>query len=218
MLKTARIQDDNDLLIPIIDSKCHEYYVPQFIQSSPYGDKEHWIELEREPTNYQIVSLALQSFTATTSKYAFEPYEKSFNIDEIIDIIKDYCKQLNYQFPQTSIYIIAFRSILYEEIRNSSEKRQVLAQVDKASHYEANQSGGLLKYWFGVPDDEFGQNLATCWWVSRNHARLGGGGRAHREGMQAVKTWFKYWQVEEYELTIANHVESFTLKKIDRQK
>jgi len=36
-----------------------------------------------------------------------------------------------------------------------------LAVLDERSHAEAMNSGGLLKYWFGIPDGGH-RNLATC--------------------------------------------------------
>lgn len=211
---TARIRDDKMLLKPILKFDEHIYQFPSSIQSSPYEEKEHWLDLSKEEMNYQIIALALQSFSPVTNKYAFEEYEKAFNISEIVRLVKTYSKELSYHFQRTTVYVIAFRSILFEEVRKSSEKRQVLADVDKASHLEANESGGLLKYWFGVPDDEFGKNLATCLWRSKGDAKLGGGGQAHRKGVQIVKNWYQHWQVEEYEFTIDDDVSGYKFGKI----
>ena len=53
-------------------------------------------------------------------------------------------------------YVIVFRSKV-----NQHADRQLLGELDKAAHLEAVESGGLLKYWFGEPD-EAGRILATC--------------------------------------------------------
>lgn len=212
--RTARISDDQDLLIPVVavDSVLDIASVTR-IRSSPYHEHRHWLDLTKETINYQIIALALQSFHPVTEKYAFDSYHESFNISEIVQLIKQYSEQIHHKFTNTSVHIVAFRSILHDEVKQSSKRRQFLAEVDKASHLEANESGGLLKYWFGVPDDENGQNLATCWWVSKNHAIIGGGGKAHRSGMKVVKSWFKHWKVEEYQLVVNDNASSYTFRK-----
>ncbi|KAK6461223.1 hypothetical protein DFJ63DRAFT_218971 [Scheffersomyces coipomensis] len=213
---TAKIEIDEDLLIPVHDptlSKLNPIGIKE-IRSSPYHEKSHWLDLTTIPQNYQIVSLALQSFHPIIPNYAFETYYESFNIEQIVELSKQYSKDLDYTFPKTEIYVIAFRSILHEPVQTSIEKRQFLGKIDKESHLEATESGGLIKYWFGTPDDSTGQNLATCWWVSKEHAKRGGGGKSHRQGMAAVKGWYKYWKVEEYQLVIEHNFDSFTFNRV----
>ncbi|KAK6457412.1 uncharacterized protein RJT20DRAFT_1983 [Scheffersomyces xylosifermentans] len=213
---TATIGDDEDLLTPVYDHTKGKLDVTSIdlIRSSPYYEKDHWLDLTRSTDAYKVIGLALQSFKPTTEKYAFDPYLEAFNISVIIKLVKDYAKQLQIKFPKTHVYIIAFRSILFEHVQTSAEKRQFLATVDKDSHKEANESGGLLKYWFGTPDDVHGQNLATCWWESKKHAQVGGAGKAHRKGMNAVKSWFEHWKVEEYELIIEEDVSAYSFNRV----
>lgn len=213
---TATIEDDQDLLVPVHDHKKRHLDVRDVVEirSSPYYDKSHWLDLKTLEEPYKVLALALQSFQPVTEKYAFDPYQEAFNISEVIELAKDYSKQLQVDFPKTTLYVIAFRSILYAEVQASAEKRQFLAKVDNDSHIEANVSGGLLKYWFGTPDDVHGQNLATCWWVSKQHAKNGGGGEAHRLGMKAVRLWFEHWQVEEYELIIEKDIASYNFNRV----
>lgn len=213
---TALIEDDFDLLVPI-HHPSQPLDVRHLIQTkaSPYLEPDHMLDLARLSSEYRILALALQSFHPIDNyTYAYSTYLEAFNLDIIIDLVRKYSLQLNFTFPPTTVYIIVFRSALYEDVRNSSERRQFLANVDKASHAEANESGGLLKYWFGTPDDTLGRNLATCWWRSRGDAKLGGGGKAHRKGMNEVKSWFKHWQVEEYTLQIFEQARGFSFDKI----
>ena len=65
-------------------------------------------------------------------------------------------KQEDHQWPHQSFYIVVFRSRI-----PPTTSRLQLGELDERAHAEAMQSGGLLKYWFGVPDGE-GRNLATC--------------------------------------------------------
>lgn len=52
--------------------------------------------------------------------------------------------------------IVVFRSQV-----PPTTSRHALGELDQRSHAEAMKSGGLLKYWFGMPDAD-GRNLATC--------------------------------------------------------
>lgn len=211
---TALIEGDNDLLIPVRRASAGLDIGVDLIRSSPYYEAPHLLDLTRLTDEYRILALALQAFQPLSSQYAFGDYEHAFNIPEIITLIPRDAKHLQVTFKDTEIYIIAFRSILHEEVQHSTEKRQFLADVDCASHIEANESGGLLKYWFGTPDDVHGQNLATCWWESKKHAQAGGGGKAHRLGMKAVKNWFKRWNVEEYRLEITDGGNAYSFTKV----
>ena len=203
MKHTAKIAKDHELFEPVHPaSKPLQVEGIKFIRSSPYHEQPHLLVLSTLSPEYQALLLALQSLIPRDDRYAFDPYKETFNIDEVISLARVYAKTLNAHFDGTSMYVIAFRSILYDKVQQLSSKRQWLADVDKASHQEANESGGLLKYWFGTPDDEHAQNLATCWWVSKQDAVKGGGGKAHRDGMKTVRLWFKHWKVEEYEVVI----------------
>lgn len=48
------------------------------------------------------------------------------------------------------------------------------------------QAGGLLAYWFGVPNSR-GSNLATCIWMSRAHAVRAIAGPKHVEAMRLAE-------------------------------
>ncbi|CAN3370615.1 hypothetical protein DICA2_F34464 [Diutina catenulata] len=213
---TARIADDANLLEPIFPgSKARNVVYEDLIQSSPYTEREHRLALAKYSPSFQALALALQSFAPKSQRYAFEPYAEAFNIDEVVKLATEYAFQRGHQFERTEVWVIAFRSVLHTEVQESEEKRQFLARVDKDSHAEANASGGLIKYWFGTPDDETARNLATCWWSSYAEAKSGGGGPAHREGMKKVKSWFKYWKVEEYQLAVEAEGASWSLSPLN---
>lgn len=218
---TAKISDDQGLFIPVRPIDAPLEVSEKYIRSSPYYEQEHLLDLDKLDLGYRALALALQSFEARSEKdYAFAAYKESFNIDSVILRAREYAATLGAEeFPETKVYIIAFRSILHLDVQESAEKRKKLAEIDKDSHTEANLSGGLLKYWFGTPDDVHAKNLATCWWRNGKDAKAGGGGPAHRQGMRLVKGWFKHWQVEEYELLITKDGHDFgPLKKILEKK
>lgn len=173
------------------------------ILSSPYKEIDHLLDLETLPIHYQLLAKSLTKFRGLED-YASQPYENSFNIEEVIDDFKNNAAVSGIKIPQFTVYIVVFRSILHKEIQESEEHRAVLYQIDKDAHREANISGGLLKYWYGSPD-AYGKNLATCWWVSKKHAKLGGGGEKHRNGVKLVRSWYKLWKIEEYEISFPKY-------------
>lgn len=213
--KTASIPQDFGLFTPVRDPALPVSAAkqPKSIRSSPYHEPEHWLDLDSVDPQHRILALALQSFQNINDSYARDEYEDSFNIPLIVDLVREYARVLDYPIEAIEAYVIAFRSSLHDHVHTSSEKRAYLCQVDKDSHREANISGGLLKYWYGVPDNTVeGRNLATCWWTNPKCAQLGGRGTAHREGVATVKGWYKYWQVEEYAIVITST--SYEFKKI----
>ena len=211
-MPTALIDVDKHLFEPIVKPGYADLDQKR-IQSSPYTEIDHLLNLDDLQFGYRAIALALQSFEITSQRYAFDPYDDSFNIQQIWQLAHEYAIKLGKSLPTTEIYVIAFRSQLHTETQQSEERRVYLGQVDKASHQEANLSGGLLKYWFGTPEDTLGRNLATCWWRSKEDAKAGGGGKAHRQGMAKVKGWFGHWQVEEYRVVFG--ADRYSIERIN---
>ncbi|EPX72158.1 uncharacterized protein SOCG_04851 [Schizosaccharomyces octosporus yFS286] len=214
--KTARIHEDHNLFHPILrPSDIEKTFPGQHIQSSPYVEKEHWLNLESLSFGHRLLSMALQSFIPKDPVYyAHLPYEEAFDIAEIVHLVREYARQYLLPVPNFSAYIVAFRSVLHSHVQSSQTMRHKLAEIDKGSHLEANISGGLLKYWYGVPDDTYGQNLATCWWDSRKSAKLGGAGNIHREGLKTVRGWYKDWKLEEYKLEVFQDGNDYVFQRL----
>ncbi|CAN6667503.1 hypothetical protein TRVA0_039S00958 [Trichomonascus vanleenenianus] len=213
--RTALIKDDDGLLKPIRphNQPLLELSITTHIQSSPYSELSHQLDLSTISLPYQLLSIALQSLFPIND-YTSADYDTVFNFAQVFtEILPQICQHSSIEFPGIeNVYIVAFRSKVWKETQQSSERRQVLADIDKASHEEANISGGLLKYWFGTPHDVTARNLATCFWRSRADAKAGGGGQAHRQGMRRVRGWFEEWHIEEYSLSIAPGATSYALK------
>ena len=213
---TIHIDEDNNLLTPVVHRYRNQYNpLVEVIVSSPYIGKRNLLHLGKLERPYQLVAYALLSFSLRLDKnYAFDEYEDIFNLEEIRALVEQYSLQINYRFPGITAYVIAFCSSLKDEVRKSATCRKELADIDTHAHAEANESGGLLKYWFGVPEDLHGRNLATCYWRNKRDARKGGEGRAHREGVQKVKGWYSYWEILEFHLEIAPEAKSISLKRL----
>lgn len=126
------------------------------LQVSYYDATEHCLALSSVSTPYRLFALALSILNPSTSVYATAPYEDAFNWSEVMHTLKALASYERYHWPQTEFYVVDFRSQLKAEL-----DRDKLFELDRESHREATQSGGLLKYWFGTPDSER-KNLATC--------------------------------------------------------
>lgn len=170
---------------------------PKKIISSPYTEEGHLLDLDSLEPDYQTIAKAFQGFKPTTENYATESYIDSFNIKEIAG-------ELSQAVGLLKVYIIVFRSILKKEIQQDPDKIKILFDADQGAHEEANLSGGLLKYWYGVPKEATGQNLATCLWRSRQDAKRGGNGKSHSTSVLRTKDWYAFWRVEQYELEFSS--------------
>jgi hypothetical protein len=75
-----------------------------------------------------------------------------------------------------------------------------LYSADKLAHEEAVKNGGLIMYWYGVPDPETGLNLATCIWQSRAHAIAANSKPKHAQAAELAKSSFSTYTLERYVL------------------
>lgn len=91
---------------------------------------------------------ALHRFHPKDNMYAAREYSDAFNWSELgLD-----------EGVEREWYCVVFRSR-----RNKESESLSLYQADREAHEEAVKNGGLVMYWYGVPD-ETGLNLATCIW------------------------------------------------------
>ena len=128
------------------------------LQASPYSDREHLLDLATLTKPLQLFAEALTAMRWITPEFATAPYHQAFNWDSITDIFSRAMRaeRPGEKFESLHFYVIVFRSRV-----NKHADRQLLGELDKAAHLEAVEGGGLLKYWFGTPN-EVGRNLATC--------------------------------------------------------
>ncbi|KAL1582483.1 hypothetical protein WHR41_08812 [Cladosporium halotolerans] len=169
------------------------------LQSSPYGEPAHHLDLTTLDRPLQLFAKALTNMRWITQDYATAPYPQAFNWDSIVDV---FCRSMLAEQPDATqedlhLYVIVFRSRV-----NKTADRKLLGELDKAAHLEAVEGGGLLKYWFGTPND-LGRNLATCLWRDRSDARRGGAGPGHALAMRAASRMYDEWFVERLRLTVS---------------
>ena len=123
---------------------------------SPYTTSPHLLDLRTLEEPQRLLAKSLTVLHSTREDYATAAYHQSFNWDAVIDQLKSLLDSSNYQWHHQHFYIVVFRS----QIPPTTDRTHLI-ELDQQSHAEATRSGGLLKYWFGLPDEN-GRNLATC--------------------------------------------------------
>lgn len=107
---------------------------------SPYTDRAHLLDLETLDRENQLLTRALAHLKCLRADYATAPYLDSFNWAEVVDALRQLCRDDGHRWKETSFYIVAFRS----QIPPTTVYAE-LGVLDKAAHAEAMASGGLLK-------------------------------------------------------------------------
>ncbi|KUI61739.1 UPF0643 protein PB2B2.08 [Cytospora mali] len=193
---------------PILHQKTVDtlpYEAPRHIVMSPYVEKEHLLDLETLDVENGILAEALTKLNCLREDYATAPYLETFNWGEVMDRVRELTTTRKHDWRETTFYIVAFRSRYVPGIDYSH-----LGDLDKAAHAEATASGGFLKYWFGTPNQDL-RNLATCIWRSREDAKKGGIGPAHKEAVQAVRTMYAEWRIDQHQLIIRDGASSWEI-------
>ncbi|KAG8899485.1 hypothetical protein FRB99_006690 [Tulasnella sp. 403] len=117
--------------------------------------------------------------------YASLPYDTAFNWNELILPEED----------KREWYIVAFRSK-----RKDGSDGSPLYEADRLAHEEAVVNGGLIMYWYGVPDPVTGLNLATCIWQSRAHAVAANSRPHHIRAMKLAASSYEVYTLERHVL------------------
>ncbi|KAH7145107.1 hypothetical protein DER46DRAFT_90152 [Fusarium sp. MPI-SDFR-AT-0072] len=177
----------------------------RYLIQSPYTEHEHLLDLDTLDNGNELLARALSQFRVLRDDYATAPYTESFNWPEVIEEVKRLAVESGKPFKETSFYIVAFRSRIKKETEYAD-----LGVLDKGAHAEAVASGGFLKYWFGEPDSELA-NLATCVWRSREDAKKGGTGPAHRKAAGATRSLYAFWKIDQHRLIIRDNAESWEI-------
>ena len=123
---------------------------------SPYTTLPHLLDLRPLEESQRLLAKALTALQSVREDYATAPYHQSFNWDAVIERLKSLLDLSGHQWTHQHFYIVVFRS----QVPPMTDRTH-LGRLDQRSHAEATKSGGLLKYWFGLPDKD-GRNLATC--------------------------------------------------------
>ncbi|KAJ7594140.1 hypothetical protein C8J56DRAFT_926073 [Mycena floridula] len=167
-------------------------YLPPLLSSLP----ERFAPLPRDIKNPPLVTetrlpdidpaslslhKALHNFKPLNSNYASLPYAKAFNwFDMILP-----------EEEEREWYCVVFRSK-----RKAGSDGGPLYDADKKAHEEAVRNGGLILYWYGIPNPETGLNLATCIWQSRKHAIAANSRPHHIQAMKLAAVSYEIYDLE----------------------
>ncbi|KAF6761171.1 hypothetical protein DFP72DRAFT_880305 [Ephemerocybe angulata] len=92
-------------------------------------------------------------------------------------------------------YCVAFKSQ-----RKAGSNGDALYEADKYAHEEAVHNGGLIMYWYGIPNPQTGMNLATCIWQSRKHAVAANSRPHHIKAMRLAAQSYEVYELGRYVL------------------
>ncbi|KAF7868649.1 hypothetical protein EAF04_005180 [Stromatinia cepivora] len=202
------LESSISLKVPVFDSKTHSSS-DRYLVVSPYDEKPHLLDLGTLDTPNQLLARALVGLKCLREDYATAPYIETFNWQEIIDSLRELAKTFNHKWEEESFYIVVFRSqVPPETVAHYSD----LGVLDKAAHAEATESGGFLKYWFGVPDKN-GRNLATCVWRSSRDAKIGSVGPHHRAAANAARHMYTEWKIERLRLLVKDDIKEWEIEQ-----
>ncbi|KAG6862261.1 hypothetical protein C0995_002192 [Termitomyces sp. Mi166 len=183
-------------------------YLPPLLSSLPEQYPSEPIPTDHPPVvtatrlpNIDPASLslhkALHHFKPVDADYAGKHYGEAFNWSQLV-LPED---------EEREWYCVIFRSK-----RKSGSDGGALYDADKVAHEEAIRNGGLILYWYGIPDPITGMNLATCIWQSRRHA-VAATSRPHH--IKAMKLAVQSYEVHFLERHILRKVKGSTGLKIE---
>ena len=124
--------------------------------ASPYNLPDNLLDLSKYDHHVQNFAKALTLFKPVRDDYATAEYCDSFNLSTIFAFLSELNRASGLVWKRRQFYVVTFRSRLTP---NADSDR--LFDLDRHSHREAMESGGLIKYWYGAKDEER-RNLATC--------------------------------------------------------
>ncbi|KAJ7262185.1 hypothetical protein B0H12DRAFT_1231234 [Mycena haematopus] len=184
--------------VPVYDDKRASpvLYLPPLLSSLPAAFPSTPFPSENSPVVTQTrlpdidpVSLslhkALHYFQPSDEHYARHPYDEAFNWDQLVLPEQE----------EREWYCVVFRSK-----RRAGSEGRLLYDADRLAHEEAVHNGGLLLYWYGIPDQETGLNLATCIWQSRKHAIAANSRPHHIQAMKLATASYEIYDLERYVL------------------
>lgn len=201
-----------------------EQRLEQSIESSPYLEEEHLLDLKTLDRQSRFFAIALKRLKPHREDYATVEYESSLNLDEVLSKLRRIVALYGHKWKQQDFYVVEFRSQLKPKIDNA-----LLFKLDEESHREANTSGGLLKYWYGEPDSER-RNLATCksyylvtkpktdptgFWISKEAAIAGGTGPLHKQARAIIPEMYESIKITGLRIRILDRVKGWTLTPSD---
>ncbi|KAG8936790.1 hypothetical protein FRC03_007600 [Tulasnella sp. 419] len=169
-------------------------YLPPLLSSLPKTHAHHDAQSEQIlHTQTRLPDIDPASLSLHKALHNFRPhggyarvkYEEAFNWDELVLPEEE----------EREWYVVAFRSR-----RKPGSDGSPLYEADRLAHEEAVENGGLIMYWYGVPDPTTGLNLATCIWQSRAHAVAANRRPHHIRAVKLAAASYEIYNLERYVL------------------
>ncbi|KAG7098537.1 hypothetical protein E1B28_000473 [Marasmius oreades] len=211
---TSSPEDPHQL--PVYDSGAPVLYLPPLLSSLPKNVPAVPLSSENPPliTETHLPDIdpaslslhkALHNFHPIDANYASTPYKNAFNWSQLT-LPED---------EEREWYCVVFRSkrkagsdggcqylfqLVIVVLNSLFLPFEALYEADKKAHEEAVRNGGLIMYWYGIPNQETGMNLATCIWQSRKHAIAANSRPHHLKAMKLAKDSYEIYNLERYVL------------------
>ena len=214
---------------PAVPANNQQADIGDHLVVSPYATTPHLLDLRELEESPRLLAKALTVLQSVREDYATAPYHLSFNWDAVTKQLKSLLEISKYLWTRQQFYIVVFRS----QVPPTTDRIH-LGRLDQRSHAEAIKSGGLLKYWFGLPDAN-GRNLATCikfaifstardfgklicgLGIWRNHAdaRSASVGPGHKEAIRASVKMYAELKLERIRFEIADGADGWSITPWD---
>ncbi|KAF8070171.1 hypothetical protein FPV67DRAFT_1486517 [Lyophyllum atratum] len=163
--------------------------LPQEYPSEPISSEHPPLVTETRLPDIDPASLslhkALHHFKPLDTDYVSKPYAEAFNWSQLV-LPED---------EEREWYCVVFRSK-----RKAGSDGGALYDADKLAHEEAVRNGGLILYWYGIPNQTTGMNLAMCIWQSRMHAIAANSRPHHIKAMRLAANSYEIYSLERHVL------------------
>ncbi|GLB37093.1 hypothetical protein LshimejAT787_0401440 [Lyophyllum shimeji] len=170
-------------LPPLLSSLPHHYSSGPIPSDHPPLVTETRLP-DIDPTSLSLHK-ALHHFKPVDADYVSKPYAEAFNWSELV-LPED---------EEREWYCVVFRSK-----RKAGSDGGALYDADKLAHEEAVRNGGLILYWYGIPNQTTGMNLAMCIWQSRKHAVAANSRPHHIKAMKLAAASYEIYSLERHVL------------------
>ncbi|KAJ7207483.1 hypothetical protein GGX14DRAFT_455568 [Mycena pura] len=174
-------QNLNPHNVPVYDEKksAPVLYLPPLLSSLPANFPSTPSPSENPPviTATRLPDIDPASLSLHKALHYFRPYDENY-------AAKPYSEAFNWD----------------ELVLPEHEGRDWYCVVFRSRRTAGSDGTWLLLYWYGIPNQESGLNLATCIWQSRKHAIAANSRPHHIQAMKLAVASYDVYDLERYVL------------------
>jgi hypothetical protein len=103
-------------------------------------------------------------------------------------------------FDWSSLYCCSFERlylVLFRSLRRPEADLDLLREQDDRAYEEAQEAGGLLRYFKGLANER-GECLSFCLWETREQAREAAGAASHRSAADISGKMYSSYVLDRY--------------------